>query len=479
MAPILLPTSHERKRAAPDQHAGRADSWPVPSVMCMLGRDGMDDATTPGLRVPATAMETDVSAESAAARWAVGAAAGSRLFLAAVAVVTSLTLGVAVRALYLRDPQHAEVLRGFAARLFEPWAHWDGVWFVRIAADGYPAHPASPAFFPLYPLLVRAASMLTGGNLVIAGVLVSLACYAGAMAVLYRLASEELGSRTALWTVVYISAFPTALFFQAVYSESLFLLLMLLCLSLARRSRWAPACVAGLLAALTRSTGLLLVIPLALIWWEQRRGCALRLPGGPAASQPSRAVSAWRPSRASFAWLLLVPAGLGLYMAYLWLQYGDPLAFSSAQRNWGRSVGEPFATAWHGALAFGAALRWFAIHGLSSMLVHTPSGGFNVVSVANLAEFLALVFAVLALVACWRRLPAVYTIYAAAALLFPLLYPSTGRPLSSLPRFVVVIFPLFMGVAAVLATRRIWRWVLLAVMLSILVPATVLFASFK
>ncbi len=44
----------------------------------------------------------------------------------------------------------------------EPWAHWDGVWFVRIAADGYGAHAQSQAFFPLYPLLVRGAAVVTG-----------------------------------------------------------------------------------------------------------------------------------------------------------------------------------------------------------------------------------------------------------------------------------------------------------------------------
>jgi Gpi18-like mannosyltransferase len=108
-------------------------------------------------------------------RWAAAAAVGSRLLLAVVAVLTTLTIGVSSRALFLRDPRHAEVLEGFAKRLFEPWAHWDGVWFVRIAADGYAAHESSQAFFPLYPLLVRTVAPLTGGNYVIAGVVVSLA----------------------------------------------------------------------------------------------------------------------------------------------------------------------------------------------------------------------------------------------------------------------------------------------------------------
>jgi Gpi18-like mannosyltransferase len=204
------------------------------------------------------------------ARWAAVAAVGSRVLLLVVAFVTAATFGVRARAQFLRDPR-AEALSGFAERLFEPWAHWDGVWFIRIAADGYAAHDYSQAFFPLYPLLLRLVAPLTGGDYVVAGVLVSLACYGGAMALLYRLVRADLGSRVALWSVVLISVFPTALVFQAVYSESLFLLLVLASFSAARRGRWWAAGLAGLLAALTRSTGLALLVPLALMWWEQRR----------------------------------------------------------------------------------------------------------------------------------------------------------------------------------------------------------------
>ncbi len=242
----------------------------------------------------------------------------------------------------------------------------------------------------------------------------------------------------------------------------------------------------GLLATLTRSTGLMLLFPLALLWWEQRRGCAIRLPGGPgrlmcAAPRRSgrwRVGRSQRPSWASSAWLLLVPSGLGLYMAYLWTQFRNPFEFDLVQGNWGRRLELPFTTLWHGAVDFVVAIYSFAAHGLANVLVHTPSGGLNSDSVANFLEFLALIAAVLALVACWRRLPSAYTVYAVAALLFPLLYPTAARPLSSLPRFLVVIFPLFMGTSGVLATHRVWRWVLVALMVPFLLLATVCFANF-
>ena len=410
------------------------------------------------------------------ARWAAAAAAGTRLLLALIAVLTTYTVGVRVRAIWLRDPAHAEVLHGFLKRVLEPWAHWDGVWFIRIAADGYGAHAQSQAFFPLYPLLVRAVAVVTGHDYVIAGLIVALACYAGAMVVLFRLAQEVLDSRAALWSVILISVFPTALFFQAVYSESLFLLLTLLSFWAAGRGRWAFAGLAGLLAVLTRSAGVVLLLPLAVIWWEQRRGRPARLPGGPAAGP---APPARRPPASSAAWLLLVPAGLALYMAYLWWAFGDALLFSSVQAHWGRELTLPTSAIWRGAVAAVTGVRWLAAHGVGPILgMRLPSGGLDSTVVANLLEFTSFAAALAMLVACWRKLPAAYTLYALAALLFPLLYSTEARPLYTLPRFMIVIFPLFVGAAAGLAPHRVWRWLVVGVLAVLLVASTVLFASF-
>ena len=160
----------------------------------------------------------------------------TRLVCAAVAMLTTYAF-VVTQPLWLRDPLHAEALRGLAKRLFEPWAHWDGVWFVRIASGGYRAHPAGAAFFPLYPLLVRGLMPLAFHNYVVAGVCVSLSCYAAAMLVLDRLVEQEAGSQIARGTVLLISVFPMAFFFQAVYSESLFLLLSLLSFWAGRRGQ--------------------------------------------------------------------------------------------------------------------------------------------------------------------------------------------------------------------------------------------------
>jgi hypothetical protein len=417
--------------------------------------------------------------QSASARRAAAVVVGSRLLLAVVAFVTTCTVGVQVRALYLRDPAHAERLPGLAGRLLGPWAHWDGVWFVRIAADGYKAHPHSEAFFPLYPLLVRAVAAGVG-DYVVAGLIVSLACYAAAMVVLFILARAELGPRVALWSVVFISVFPTALFFQAVYSEAPFLLFTLLAFWWARGSRWPPACLAGFLAVMTRSTGLVILVPLAILWWEQRRGAAVRLPGGPRRFVPAEPpAGAARPGSASWLWLLLVPAGLAVYMTFLWLVFRNAWLFGSVQVAWGRQLTLPTTAVWRGAMETVRGLWWLATNGASAILgTHTASGGLQSDVIANALEFTGFAVAVAMLVACWRRLPAAYTLYAVAALLVPLLYSTEARPLYSVPRFVVVIFPLFMATAAALLPRPVRRWLLVALMLAMLVGSTVLFASF-
>lgn len=410
-----------------------------------------------------------------AGRWAVVAAAGSRMLLALVALVTVVILGVRDRAAFLRDPR-AEDLDGLASLLLEPWAHWDGVWFIRIAADGYAAHENSQAFFPLYPLLVRALTLATGGSYVVAGVLLSLCCYAGAMVLLYRLVKVEFGDQAALWSVVFISVFPTALVLQAVYSESLFLLLSLACFSLARRGRWLAGGLAGLLATLTRSSGLALLVPLSLMFWEQRHAVALRLPGGP----PTDGVRTPRPRGVSLAALLLIPAGLVLYAVYLWRSFGDPLLFGAAQTSWGRAMAAPWESVWDGAVEAVNGVAWLVVHSPSEVLgMRNESGGIPLEALGNVYEFAGLLAAGALLVVCWRTLPAAYTVYALAAFLFPLFYPVAGRPLSNLPRFVLADFPLFIGLAVALAPRRVVRWVVAGVMLALQVVGTVYFASWS
>ena len=190
--------------------------------------------------------------------------------------------------------------------LVAPLARWDSVWYLAIANDGYPADdPRRTAFFPLYPLLLRAGDAVVRSPLV-AGALVSLVCFGVALVLLGRLAEIELGARAARMTVWALALYPGAVFFSAVYSEALYLVLSVGCVYAARTGRWAWAGCLGALGAATRSAGVLLVVPLAVMWLTRADGR--------------------RPRRASDgAWIALVPAGLAGFCAVLALGGGDAL----------------------------------------------------------------------------------------------------------------------------------------------------------
>ena len=111
--------------------------------------------------------------------WALAAAVGSRVLIFAVAFAAAASIGIGGLPVGWRFPLRAEVFSGWLGSLFNPWAHWDGVWYIKIATSGYAEADGSTAFFPLFPMLLRYAGVLLDGNLLITGIVISLLCYAG------------------------------------------------------------------------------------------------------------------------------------------------------------------------------------------------------------------------------------------------------------------------------------------------------------
>ncbi len=300
---------------------------------------------------------------------------------------------------------------------------------------GYPDGGAEAAFFPLYPVLARGLGELGGGSrtaVLIAAYLVSLAALLAALVLFHRLVSLELGKRLARPALVLLMLFPGALYFGAPYSESLFLLASVGAFYAARTARWpwAGACLAA--AAATRSAGVLLVIPIGLLYVQRLRA------GG---------------RRADGLWLLLGPAGLAAFALYLGLEQGDPFAFSHVQDFWYRHFAGPLVGAWDGLVAAVDGARQL-LSGSRDTVYFTHAGGdpFRVAGM-NLMLFGFLVFA---LSACWgtlRRLPPAYGTWVVVALLLPLSFPVGPQPLMSLPRFLAVLFPIFMWLAIVCDER--------------------------
>jgi hypothetical protein len=305
------------------------------------------------------------------------------------------------------------------------WARWDSDFFLRIAQNGY--NDASAAFHPLYPALIAGLGRVFFGHYVLAGLVVSLLCCLGSFVLLHRLAVERLGLEGARRAVLYLAVFPMALFLQAVYSESLFLLLVLSAFTLAERNRFAAAGIATGLAILTRASGLALLPALALLAWRNRA----------------------RP-RALAGIALAVPVA-AIYPLVLWQQVGDPWAFADAQDRWHRHVSPagPLGGIWDGLAAGWRGLEQFVVghgtHVSGANPMHAAAE--NVQALAFLVLFLVLT------VVAWRLFGAPYGLFAAISLAIPLSYPSSRWPLLSLPRFGLVIFPLFLALAAVTTAR--------------------------
>ncbi|HZB06186.1 MAG TPA: mannosyltransferase family protein [Thermoleophilaceae bacterium] len=386
---------------------------------------------------PARARAIAQARESEAFRAALRVGLSTRAAVLLVAIFAALTFGPASGGVAEENAARFDepaLTHAIADPLLAPLARWDSVWYLRVADSGYGDSAPRAAFFPLYPLLVRAVATPLGASnaaLLVAAYLVSLAAFLGALVVLFRLTELELGRRLARPALLLLALFPAALYFGAPYSESLFLLLAAGAFYAARTDRWAWAGACAGLASASRSAGLLLLIPLALIWWSSR---------------PRRGADA--------AWLLLAPLGIAAYAAWLGIAEGDAFRFLDVQDAWSRELAVPLAGAWDGLVAAVDGARQLASGSRTPVYFGSAEGDPFRIAAINLMLFATLVFALVACVGVFRRLPRAYGTWVAASLVLPLSFPVAPQPLMSLPRFVAVLFPIFMWLAVVCHERR-------------------------
>jgi hypothetical protein len=310
------------------------------------------------------------------------------------------------------------------------WAHWDGAWYTSIATEGYePYAPASTAFFPVFPMMVRVGASLGGGP-ALWGVLISLVATAFALYFLYRIAEKLKGKAVARVTTFAFAFFPTAFFLNAPFTEALFV-------AFAAGSMWSAhvrrdlllAGILGALAAATRNSGILLLIPLGYEWLRNRQEFG------------------WRGA----AEISIVPSGLIAYAAFLWYRFGDPFIFADAQTvYWGRELTNPVTTmrdAWTGARdGFSYILDPAAL--FLDPAASPALGASGVVNIVFLALFLVL------MVVGAVVLPPGLSLYSFFAMLLHILTPSPLIPLLGLPRFMLEVFPLFLVLGIFLSRSR-------------------------
>jgi hypothetical protein len=320
---------------------------------------------------------------------------------------------------------------------------WDGVHYIAIAQHGYTSGQTT-VFFPLYPLLIHVLAWIVGSD-VIAGIAISIVAFGVALVLLHRLTQEELGGRTADITVLLLAFAPLSFFFTAIYTESLFLALAVGAFYCARHQRFWPAGALAAGAALTHVEGILLVAPLALMYW-QSRGRSRRLRELVCLESAS---------------LLLPLLALGAFLFYLHGQGFGWLAPSANEQDhaYSHQFTGPVVTVVR-ALSAGFTGLWQTLHGTAPInpSIYGPySTGFQ-----SFAYLVVLGICVVALVGAWRRLPKAYALYAALVLLVTTSSPVIGNPLHAFDRYALMLFPLWMAAADWLSERRLLRQLVLA-----------------
>lgn len=290
------------------------------------------------------------------------------------------------------------------------WRCTDSQHYLAIAEDWYLSEGSRDrlvqlVFLPGYPLLVRLVKFVAGDYL-LAGMLASAVCFAFSGCVFYKLLRLDMSEEKALRGLIFLCVFPGAFFFAAPMSESLFLLLSVSCVHLARKGRIFPACLLGALAAFTRSVGLALMVPVLLELITQRK----------------------KPT--AYLALLVIPAGFAAYCLINYTVSGDALKFMEYQReHWNQSFGFFFGTS--------AYQTDYAL----STVKKNPETFFGL----WLPNLIAIFGALLIMLGGAKRLRPSYTAYFLAYY-----FVAVGATwLLSAPRYMLVMFPLAAAMAEI------------------------------
>ena len=334
---------------------------------------------------------------------------------------------------------------------------WDTTWYMSVVVDGYRYRTTDPTaqqnivFFPALPVATRVIGRLFGGSspaFLWGGTLVVLGAFFWSLVYIYRLARELLDDdESAQWAVWVTAAYPFALFFSALYTESFFLLGSAGAFYHFRRREFVKAGAWGLLVGLTRPNGCFLSVPLALMaispWLPSWLAGGETVPGrrrrraGSSRERRSRAprsprrLGALMPALASAA----APGiGMLIYSAFIWKLTGNPLAWAEGHAAWGRQYSGllPLATKYYGYMAesglyiFTVALPFDMLNGLGALFVIATA------------------------VPVWRRFGLPYAVF----ILINILPPLAAGGFFSTGRFSAVLFPAFLWLASVVPARH-------------------------
>jgi Gpi18-like mannosyltransferase len=311
---------------------------------------------------------------------------------------------------------------------------WDSGWYISIVEHGYQFHPGKESnvvFFPLYPLMVKLLALIFSVRL--AGFIISNVALFLAVTYFYRLILLDYeDTETADKAVWYLLVSPVSFFFSIFYTEGLFLFLVIASFYHARKKAWLIASLLGLLASLTRSLGVFLIIPLLTEYFDVAYDdLAIHL----------------QKIRKDILYLFCIPMGLFSYMGYLYFAFGDAFAFSHASSVWHR--------------------RFVLLTTTFRNIQHYPHFYKFIFFGSIIIGILLLGFVI------YQRIRISYIVYYT---LFMFLYLSSNL-LDSIPRYISVLFPLYIGLALLAHKNAHWNQFITIFSIMFLTLFTILFTN--
>lgn len=325
---------------------------------------------------------------------------------------------------------------------------WDSGWYLKIASEEYSyngddlvQHPV--VFYPFYPLISRNLASLLNISEAAALLIVSNIAILLAVPLFFRLVRESHGDQVAFYAVAALCFFPSSLFFSAGYTESLALLIIVGFFSLLRKKRFVFAAALAGLALATRSTGLILLLPLVIELWRKFY------------REPKRLVAMAVPC------VILATAGMWLYMVYLWLAFKSPFAFLTGTRAWQNNPTT--------ASELFEVLTLQPFHHLADIYKFGPDPN-------TLSAWFFILFVVL-IIFFRKRLAFSLWTYTLGVLLLPYVTLSGNVGFVSFTRYSLMAFPVFI-ILGELFKRRLWlRLSILGIFSAMLFMYTALYAQ--
>ncbi len=321
---------------------------------------------------------------------------------------------------------------------FWSWINFDGEHYLSIAQMGY--QPLTYFFFPIFPVVSRFIGNLIGGgffNLALAGLVVSNVSFFVALIGLWKLAKMEFDKTIANYTVLLLLLFPTSYYFGSYYTESIFLAVIVWSFYMIRKDKWMYAGTLGGISTAIRIIGVALLPSFAIEMWQRKRKNFLMFLG-----------------------TILVPLGILIYMYYLNIKTGDPLNFLNTISIFGAQRSSTFII-----------LPQVFYRYIFKIIPALNFQYFPSFFTTFLEIFSALSFLFLSILSFWKtRLS--YAVYLSLGYIIPTMSGS----FSSLPRYVLILFPAFiLSAVYVRKLSRIWRALVFSILSVCLAVATMMF----